>query len=210
MVLIGDWRADPAAGTWPPGGELFHCHRRAYGPVQFNSTGIPQYRFSPIRDADGLVIPTWYAASSAHGAVAESLLHDIPIGVSGYLAAGQFQGRRVSTIRPARTLRLARLDHDGLRALSLRPEAVTETEADRYSQTALVAQRLHDESDLDGLVWVSRRRNIDGAVVLFGDRVGAADLEVQALVHDFDTIAGWSWLYEYVTPLGIDLAPPAL
>jgi hypothetical protein len=57
---------------------------------------------------------------------------------------------------------------------------------------------------------VSRRRNIDCAVPLFGDRVDAADLRVNATVRDLDTMDGWVWLHEYVTSLGIGLAPPVV
>lgn len=209
--LVGEWSRGQVVDAWPPGGTLHHCHPRRFGAVEFNGTGRPRYRFSPIHDRSGHVVPTWYAASSPRGAVAESLLHDIPIGRAGaYLTAGQFQGRLVSTIQPARNLRLVRLDHDGLRALDLSPDEVTENEADQYRRTAQVAQQLYDTTDVDGLAWVSRRRNIDCAVMLFGDRVTVADLHVSGTVHDLDTMDGWTWLHAYVTTLGIGLAPPVI
>lgn len=143
--------------------------------------------------------------------MAESLLHDIPIGRRrAYLTAGQFQGRLVSSVRPERALRLVRLDHDGLRALGRSPNEVTETEADQYVRTGVVAQQIYDDTDVDGLAWVSRRRNIDYAVMLFGDRVAGGDLRVEATVHDLDTVDGWTWLSDYATSLGIGLAPPAI
>ena len=209
--LVGEWSRTRVVDAWPPGGSLHHCHQRRFGAAEFNGTGLPRYRFSPIHDFTGRVVPTWYAASTPQGAVAESLLHDIPIGRTGaYLTAGQFQGRLVSNLAPARRLRLVRLDHDGLRVLGRRPADVTETEADRYISTARVAQLLYDTTDVDGLAWVSRRRNIDCVVMLFGDRVAARDLPVAGTVHDFDTMGGSTWLYDYVTTLGIQLAPPVI
>lgn len=157
------------------------------------------------------MIPTWYAASAPEGAVAESLLHDIPAeDPRAHLTAGQFVGCRVSAVEPTRALRLIRLDHDGLRSLKLAAGTVTETEADAYAETSKVGQRLHDTTDADGLVWISRRRNVDHVVVLFGDRVTDGDLTCTEIVYDFDTLDGWEWLHSYVRPLGITVdAPPA-
>ena len=102
------------------------------------------------------------------------------------------------------------MTYGGLRALDLSPDEVTENEADQYRRTAQVAQQLYDTTDVDGLAWVSRRRNIDCAVMLFGDRVTVADLHVSGTVHDLDTMDGWTWLHAYVTTLGIGLAPPVI
>lgn len=195
-------------GTWPPGGKLYRCHRRKYGAMQFNSSASPRMRFSPIYDTDRTPIPVWYAASTPEGAVAESLLHDIPVSTAGDLLAAQFQGRRISAVDPIRPLRLIRLDTDGLRALRLAPTDVTETEADTYRRSAAIAQELHDTTDTDGLAWVSRRRNIDCAVVLYADRISGSELSATGTVYDFDTMAGWLWLREYTTPLGIRTAAP--
>lgn len=207
--LWAEWPVVRSVGSWPAGGTLYHCHQQRFGGAEFNPTGFPQYRFSPIYDDGGRVIPTWYGASAPEGAVAESLLHDIPaVDPRAHLTAGQFVGRKVSTVVPARALRLIRLDHDGLRSLKLAAGEVTETEADVYPDTARVGQRLHDTTDADGLVWISRRRNIDHAVVLFGDRVTGDDLTGAEVVYDFDTLDGWQWLHGYVRPLGITVDPP--
>lgn len=206
--LWGEWPVIRRSESWPAGGTLYHCHQNRFGGAEFNPTGLPQHRFSPIYDDEARVIPTWYAASAAEGAVAEALLHDIPADdPRAHLTAGQFEGRRVSAVEPTRPFRLIRLDHDGLRALKLAADTVTETEADAYPETSKVGQRFHDTTDADGLVWMSRRRNIDCVVVLFGDRVTDADLTRPGVVHDFDTITGWEWLHGYVRRLGITVDP---
>lgn len=49
-----------------------------------------------------------------------------------------------------------------------------------YLATAAWAQALHQQCPaIDGLVWMSRQRDRDRAVVLFGDRVRAGDLTGQ-------------------------------
>lgn len=207
--MLGVWSTRRVPdGAWPPGGLLYRCHRRRYGATQFNPTAVPRMRFSPIYDVDQSPTPVWYAASSPEGATAESLLHDIPVRTGGQLLAAQFQGRLISAVEPVRPLRLIRLDTDGLRALRLAPDEVTETEADGYSRSAAIAQELHDSTEADGLAWVSRRRNIDCAIVLYADRVSDADLLATGTIQDFDTMPGWRWLREYTTRLGITTAAP--
>lgn len=207
--LWAEWPVVRDTKAWPVGGTFYHCHQQRFDGAEFNPTEYPQYRFSPIYDADGRVIPTWYAASAPEGAVAESLLHDIPANdPRAHLTAGQFAGRQVSAVGPTRVLRLVRLDHDGLRSLKMLARKVIETEADSYPQTSTIGQQLHDTTDADGLVWISRRRNIDHAVVLFGDRVTGDDLTGAEVVYDFDTLDGWQWLHGYVRPLGITVDPP--
>lgn len=44
-----------------------------------------------------------------------------------------------------------------------------------YPGTARWAQALHQQCpDIDGMVWMSRQRDRDQALILFGDRVGTA------------------------------------
>lgn len=207
--LTAQWPLNRDPDIWPAGGMLYRVHHRRYGGADFNPT-VASFRFSPVYDTAGAVIPSWYAGSSAQCAVAESLLHDIPVATGGTLRSPAFLDRCVTAVKPQRPLRLARLDTDGLRALRLDPTKVTDTEADAYPDTQKIAQRLHDDTTLDGLVWMSRRRNIDTALVLYGDRVDAADFTVDRTVQDFNQITGWQWLHDLVTELGIRLAPLAI
>jgi len=213
-------------GVWPPGGTLYRVHKRLYTADSFNPFDLPKYRFSPVyRDTDEIdpadpdkrrrlkaVVPAWYAASTVEGAVAEGLLHDIPM-TGGSLAAGVFGDRLASSVQVLQPLRLVRLDTDGLRALGKDTKEVTDTEAeaDRYRKTEAFAQRLYDEiPDAQGFAWMSRRRNTDTCLVLYGDRVPAADLRPIGVVRDFDNPADWSWLYDYCKPMRIEVRPPSV
>lgn len=207
--LVAEWTTGARSG-WPVGGPLYRAHSAKFSANTFNPSPTAHFRFSPIVDSNGDLIPSWYGGSNPECAVAETLLHDIPIAGGGTLRTPQFVGRRISSVQPTRTLRLARLDTDGLRALSIKPADATDTEADRYPHTRNVAQKLHDTTDLDGLVWMSRRRNIDTAVVLYADRVDVTDLEPAVTVRDFDTDDGWQWLSDTLEPLNVYLAPPRI
>lgn len=205
-----DYRTD-----WPHGGTLYRVHQRRFDADSFNPFDTPEYRFSPIYrdiaapDPAG-VVPAWYAGSSVECAVAEALLHDIPMS-GGNLAAGVYQSRLASSVAVLRPLRLIGLDTGGLRKLGLDAKELTDTEADEYPKTEAFAQRLHDEvPDAQGFVWMSRRWNRDTSVVLYGDRVSAADLRPIAIVRDFDTPDDWNWLYDHCAELRIKVRPPSV
>ena len=55
----------------------------------------------------------------------------------------------------------------------------TDTAASQYDRTVIWAQAAHAGTDVDGLVWMSRRWNSSKSMVLFGDRVSRSDLAVE-------------------------------
>lgn len=154
-------------------------------------------------------MPAWYGATSPEAAVAESIFHDLPVH-GGVVTVNQFRDRIVSTVTFTRPLTLAQLDSDGLRRLGLRPTDLTDTAADTYDQTAQWAAALHDQHPpLDGLAWVSRQRNTDRAVVLFGDRVHESQLITGAVERDFANIYDWEWLRTFGDRCAISVDPPS-
>lgn len=85
----------------------------------------------------------------------------------------------VSVLAPIRDLTLVQLHGYGLRRLEVSRAELIENGADQYEQTTRWARALHACGDqIDGLVWVSRQHDTSLALVLFGDRVKRADLEV--------------------------------
>lgn len=84
----------------------------------------------------------------------------------------------VSVLAPLRDLKLVQLHGFGLRRLEISRVDIIESDS-QYSQTVRWARALHAcGSEIDGLVWVSRQHDTSLALVLFGDRVRRADLEV--------------------------------
>ena len=76
---------------------------------------------------------------------------------------------------PQRDLQLVNLTTDGLHRLKVpKAELVASAPID-YLDTARWAQALHWQYPaIDGLLWMSRQRDRDQALVLFGDRIGTA------------------------------------
>lgn len=153
------------------------------------------------------VVPTLYAAATEEAAVAETLLHDIPVsgGILPYDAYARTVMARLETIRP---LRLGILHGLGLRQLNVTAADITASGADTYQDTVAWAQAAH-EAGLDGLVWMSRLCNDAKAYVFFGDRCDRALTQDSTFGRLFATGVDQLWLIDLCAPLHVDvlLAP---
>jgi hypothetical protein len=84
-----------------------------------------------------------------------------------------------SAIAARRDLTLIQLHSHGLPRLGISRAELIDSEAESYARTVAWAAALHARlPEADGLIWVSRRFDTSFALVLFGDRVARADLEV--------------------------------
>lgn len=188
-----------AAGT-----RLYRVHSSARGVTEFNpGVGSPT-RFAFFGDPP---VPVLYGADNAQAAVAESLLHDVPVS-GGHIAYGQYADKVLGRVNAVRELRLARLRGLGLRRLGVEARDITDTPATDYPRTVLWAEAAY-RAGLDGLSWTSRMCNDTRAVVLFGDRCEGAlsqDLEFAVL---FQSRAGFEWLVSTCSPLQVEVLPPA-
>jgi hypothetical protein len=86
-----------------------------------------------------------------------------------------FANRAHGRIVPNRDLQLVNLTTDGLHRLKVpKSELITSPPID-YVDTARWAEAIHHQRpEVDGLFWMSRQRDRDQALVLFGDRAAAA------------------------------------
>ncbi|MHB1502140.1 MAG: RES domain-containing protein [Candidatus Dormibacteria bacterium] len=134
----------------------------------------PLTRFAFFGDP---VVPVLYGAEGEEAAVAETLVHDQPA-VGGRLVPVRYRGRVVSGVVPRRERRLAQLHGGGRHRLGARSANPTDTSAAHYIRTVRWADAIREDTDLDGIVWMSRQWNNQRAVVLFGDRVGSRELSV--------------------------------
>lgn len=151
-----------AAGT-----RLVRVHDRDLGEIEFNPSRQPLARFRPVGVP---VVPTLYAGADEEVAIAEGLLHDVPIrpGLLRQYPLAGLDGRVISEIAPTRPLALVQLHGYGLQRLGVTHGELVETPAAAYPWTARWAQALHDAAmEADGLIWMSRRFTGRTAVLLW-------------------------------------------
>lgn len=155
-------------------------------------------------------VPVLYAADTELAAVAETILHDVPVH-GGRVARMSWEGRVISRLRTTRQLKLARLHGLGLRAVGVHACQLTDTPAAEYPTTRVWAEALHAlAAQFDGLSWMSRQCNSDRAVVLFGDRVAPGDLDQDAGHARFFSLGSpdLDWLINQCGAIGIEVEVP--
>ena len=192
---------DPETIELPVGETLFRVHDKDRDGCDFNpDIGAPT-RFAFFGDPS---VPVLYAAATDRAAIAESLLHDIPM-TGGQLMHSAYRDRRMSRLTTRRDLRLASLMGLGLRRLGVSADQVTTTRAAHYGRTVLWAQAAH-ASGFDGLVYMSRQCNSDRAYVFFGDRANDAfDLDPSYRWNFGDPLEGRPQLVTFCNTLGVEV-----
>lgn len=170
---------DPLFERWPAGKIVHVIHDTAFAPESFNpgidDTGRLRKptRFAPVRDARGIVVPYLYGGATLDCAIFETVFHDVPVdAVDKFMDLDDFAGRGHGELVPNRDLLLVDLTSEGLHRLRVPKEELIASPSRDYLATAAWAQVLHRQfPDVDGLLWMSRQRDRDQALVLFGDRL---------------------------------------
>lgn len=180
--------AEPNVVEHPTDVPLHRVHSRQLAGNEFNPCKGAPTRFAPIRDDSGLCVPSLYAGGTPEAAIYETVFHDIPVEFTGprTVPRGAVESRAHSTLLPRRPLRLASLRAPDLRKWRIRRESLIASLPDQYASTALWAKAIHDQYEVDGLIWTSRQCDPDAAMLLFGDRVPAGDLAIVTVRHGRD------------------------
>jgi hypothetical protein len=157
----------------PAATELHRIHNSNFASNAFNPCLGRPSRFAPLVRSDGTCIPTMYAATSLECSVHETLFHEIQHNAK-YKSIGyhEIENLDYSVVHPGRDLVLASLFEPDLNRWRLTRRQLIDTFAADYEATAKWAIAIHDSfSDIDGLVWTSRRCDPEMAYLLFGDRI---------------------------------------
>jgi RES domain len=146
-------------------------------------------------------------AATEEAAVAETLLHDIPVS-RGVLPHDKYAWTVMARLEVTRPTRVGILHGLGLRQLKVTAADITASGADSYPETVAWAQAAHDVG-LDGLVWMSRLCNDAKAYTFFGDICDGVFAQDSTFGRLFATGADQLWLIDLCAPLHVDvlLAP---
>jgi RES domain len=163
--------------SWPKDQVIHRIHQKIYGSSEFNPGLKGNARFSPIRTSDGACIPTLYGGVTFDCAAMETVFHDVPFAVGlKTFDKEKLTDQVYSHVTPKRNLNLADLSAIALKRLGVKRSELIDTEKDKYPKTRKWAEAIHaDCSSAEGLHWVSRQDDSAYAIMLFGDRLTAAD-----------------------------------
>lgn len=179
-----------------PKGEVLHrIHPDMYAADAFNPSNNGNARFSPIQDVNGEIIPTIYLGTTSVCALMETAFHDVPhTKGTKVIFKDRLGNLQHSTIKLNKDLVVVDLSSKGLRKMGFKKTEIIETEADKYPITRAIAEQIHAENtEVQGLRWVSRQDDTARALVLFGDRIEKNTIKKigksKSLINDPDTYA---------------------
>lgn len=178
-----DFRAvTPLFETWASGRVIHRVFNHAFQPNAFNPGKGAGGRFHFFAGPAAAVVPTLYGSDQEDGALSETVFHDVPVrGPGRVVPESRLHPLSIATLVPGRDLNLVQLLGFGLKRLEIGAEELTSSEAAEYPHTVAWARALHAAfPDIDGPLWMSRQFNAARALVLFGDRVESAELELAA------------------------------
>jgi hypothetical protein len=191
---------DPATATLPAGHLLYRVLSATRTAADFNPGFGAPTRFGFFGNP---VVPIMYAAETEDAAIAETLLHDIPV-EGGLLPYDQYATKVLVGLQVTQRLRVAVLHGTGLRRLKVTAADLTSSPASTYASTVRWAEAAHD-TGLDGLVWMSRQCNDTKAYVFFGDRCAHAFVQDPTHARIFASPADQIWLIDRCAPLHVDV-----
>lgn len=171
---------DPNLHLLDAGQVLHRLHLSEFSGDAFNPCMGGQTRFAPLHDKTGACVPSLYAATSFQAACYETLFHDVGhAGRFKTVPLNALHARAHSVLTTTRPLRLAALFEPDLKRWELARASFIAAPAVQYAHTVEWAAAVHAQfPDIEGLIWTSNQCDPDLALILFGDRVSADDLEV--------------------------------
>jgi len=147
-------------------------------------------------------VPTLYAAETEDAALAEVLLHDVPV-TGGQLDQRLVRSRVLSGITSTRELRLVAFHGDGFRRIGRDAADITRTSPRRYPETVPWAQAVH-AAGFDGIVWMSLRHDSAKSYVFFGRHGKESDFTAAAgVARAFAFQQDMDWLTRKLLPLNV-------
>jgi hypothetical protein len=163
--------------------ELHRIHPSVYKAEQFNPADAGDARFSPIRSADGVIIPTIYAAENFLCATCEIILRcpdtppiDPKTGLSTFqiVYPVDFRAYSHSVVRTTAALNLVDLTNAGQRKVGVNHNALLAGPRSTYPSTRAWAECIHAACPkAHGIYYSSVQFGPKFAILLFGDRVRA-------------------------------------
>lgn len=143
------------------------------------SEGWGDTRFSPILQADGTPVHTYYAASTAEGAYMESVLHDTPLSLPGHFEVDELAHYWLATLRLPDKLACVSFHTPYLPQLNLSRGQLVDSLPVCYPETRAWAQAAYLQCpDAQAIAYGSRRDDAARCLMLFRQRLPSPPFSV--------------------------------
>ncbi|WP_312122754.1 RES family NAD+ phosphorylase [Pantoea vagans] len=164
--------------TWPKGKTIDRIHWSQHGAAEFNP-GKGAGRFSPIADRAGRIIPTLYGGKTLAVALMETVLHDLPVPCENTPVDLTVLNKLAhSQLTPKEEIKLVDLNPRFMKKHGITQGELLGSTADHYPETRQWAEQIHHSNpEAQGIQWSSKQHG-DKALMLFGDRICAEDLDI--------------------------------
>ena len=165
--------AEPQWELLAVGTHVHHVHPNRYTALAFNPHVDPKSlaRFSPIFDATGSAIPSWYGGLSERGALYETIFRDVVGRADRTIYKEKLTPQVLSEVRLSNSVRLLKLFGTGPTTVGIHNQ-ITKLLPNQYGISRDEAQRLHDLfPEAQGFIWRSRISDDELSFVVYADRV---------------------------------------
>lgn len=188
----------------PAGSLVYRCHDLGFRPGEPNPGPRGPGRFHFFGSPP---VPALYFAQTMTGALCERLLRYTPAGAPTRLAHKDYGSAAISGLVTVRDLKMAKFHSEGLRALDVQPNQLTDTDSSNYPQTRKWAEAAY-EAGFDGISWMSHQLNGCASWMVFGDRVPETEFSLGD-VSALGAGPGFAWLVDTCATMNVDVIPPA-
>lgn len=195
--------------TIPKDFELHRIHSSNRSGGEFNSTNKGNNRFSPIGTSSGAIIPTMYLGNQLTCVLMETVFRTNNASTElRTFDKNHLRQLSHSTLVVSKPLTLVSFESIDLRPLKLQRNQIIDTEASCYAITREWARKVyHQETNAQGICWVSRQDDNSKVMVLFGDRVANEQLTLINTRHDLTMGDSYRQVLDLANRLGITIAP---
>ena len=190
--------------------EWFHvfCTKKRAGRVDEYtfSEGWGNARFSPISQADGSPVGTYYMASTAECAYMESVLHDVPLSPAGQFDIDELRYYFLVRLTLQTNLHCVSFHSPYLPKLQLTRTQLIESLPPCYPKTRAWAQAAYLQMpNAQALSYGSRRNDMGRCLMLFRQRLSNRSLEPDFTVQEVVNLASDSYRRDEILHLMSDL-----
>jgi hypothetical protein len=164
--------------------DWFHVYSTATCPgAQADSFNLDwgRSRFSPLMDARGDPVPTYYLASTIEGAIMESVLHDVSLHPPGTFEKAQLVHYYLVHLRFPDALRFVNLHTPYLPKLGITRNQLVDSSPRHYDETREWARTAYLRCpNAQAIGYGSRRDDSARCLMLFGNRLPAAKFMIMS------------------------------